>query len=325
MRSLPLLLVLFAVITHAADPVLEARIRELETRLAKAESLINSLLAERTATNPIEAPVIAPTPAPPVQAAQRQTMRSAPQELLPTLGQIGAGVSFTAGLDTGAYGKNRGSYFGGAVELPLLRLPGGRLLYEFSAGLSRSTTDLRVTSNVAQVANLAVLGATSPGNINDALTGTGNAPFPVTIDTRSQLSLLQVVPFALKYKFTRLDAWRVRPYVILGFGSYVTISNQAAVTGVRPNTPLSPALQALFGSGAPFGGALIGGQIAGASELTARGIPNGQGGIRIGMQTGGGIEWRILPRLTWGVDARWNRLDGGASFWTIAPRGSLRF
>jgi hypothetical protein len=316
---------LFAADTNAAD--LEARIRDLESRLAKAEALLAQLTSTGApAIAPSIASVPAPVPAPEVERAQRQPMQSAPQELLPTLGQIGAGASFSAGVDTGAYGKNRGSFFGGAVELPLLRLPGGRLLYEFSAGLSRSRTNIRITSNVAQVANLAVLG---PGGINDAIAGTGAAPFPVNVAAQSNVSLLQVSPFTMKYKYTGWDRFRLRPYVTVGFATYVTISNQTTATGLRSDANLSPelraALQALFGTGAPFGGALIGGQIAGARELTERGIPSGQGGIRIGLQTGGGIEWRVLPRFTWGIDARWNRLDGGATFWTIAPRGTLRF
>jgi hypothetical protein len=308
------------------------RIAELEARLARAEALIEQLLAR--SASPTPAPVIeeltakpAAVPAPEVIASQtppvRQTM---PQELLPNLGLIGAVASFSAGIHSGPYATSRGDYLGGSVALPLLRAPGGQLLYEFSAGLTRSSGNLRVRSNVAQVANLAVLGA---AGLNDALIGAGAAPFPVDVDTRSRVDLLQVVPFGLRYQARGLDRWRLRPYLAAGFGLYVTLSTQTTLTGLRPNATLPPeltrALNGLFGNGAPFGGALIGGQITAARELTALGLPSGQGGLSPGMQTGGGIEWRIRPRFSLGADIRWNRLSNGISFFTVAPRSSFHF
>lgn len=299
------------------------RIRDLEERLAKAEALIEKLMT-RTAAPPVvesAGEIVAPVAAPEVSRSERQTMtgeRRMPQELLPNLGLIGASSSFAAGIHSGPYSSGRGIYLSGSVSLPLMKAPGGQLLYDFSAGLSKSDSQLTITSNVAQVANLAVLG---PGQLTDALQGTGAAPFPVQVPSRSKVDILQVIPFALKYQNTSLSRWRLRPYVVMGFGLYVTISNQTTLTGLRN----APALSELFGNGAPFGGALIGGQIAAAKELTAIGLPSGQGGISPGFQTGGGIEWRMRPRLSWGLDLRWNKLGNGASFYTIAPRGAFHF
>ncbi len=314
--------VAYAAATNKQDEAMQ-RIRELEQRLEKAEALIQQLLVRSAAPPVIESTSssVAPVPAPEVTRSEEQSMtgvRGMPQELLPNLGLIGASSSFSAGVHSGPYSGGRGTYLSGGVSLPLMKAPGGQLLYEFSAGLTRSDTQLRITSNVAQVANLAVLG---PGQLTDALQGTGAAPFPVRVDSQSKIDLLQVLPFGLKYQNTSLSRWRLRPYVVMGFGLYVTISNQTTLTGLRNES----ALTSLFGNGAPFGGALIGGQIAAAKELTALGIPSGQGGISPGFQTGGGLEWRMKPRFSWGLDLRWNMLGSGANFYTIAPRGTFHF
>ncbi|MBM3760843.1 MAG: hypothetical protein FJW36_11410 [Acidobacteria bacterium] len=322
-RVFLLTLVIASCLQAATQEETLQRIRDLEARLERAEALIRQLMEARTPS--LETP--APASAPEVRKSETAIAPDRmPQELLPNLGLIGATSSFSAGTHSGPYSSARGNYFAGSVSLPLAKAPAGQLLYEFSAGLSQSSTNLNVTSNVAQVANLAVLG---PGLLNDALRGTGAAPFPVQIQTKSDIDLLQVVPFALKYQTSMLNRWRLRPYVIAGLGLYVTISNQNSLTGLRPdaNLPaeLRAALNALFGNGAPFGGSLIGGQITAARELTALGIPSGQGGITPGFQTGGGIEWRMRPRFSWGLDLRWNKLSNGANFYTIAPRGSFHF
>jgi hypothetical protein len=291
------------------------RIAELEARLARAEALIEQLMA-RTAAPATVVEEMRAKPAiearPEVLASQTPPARqSLPQELLP---------------NSGPYATGRGSFLGGSVALPLMRAPGGQLLYEFSAGLTRSSGDLRVRSNVAQVANLAVLGASG---LNDALLGTGAAPFPVDVDTRSRVDLLQVLPFGLRYQARGLERWQLRPYLVAGLGLYVTLSTQTTLTGLRSNATLPPeltrALNGLFGTGAPFGGALIGGQITAARELTNLGLPSGQGGLTPGLQTGAGIELRLRSRFSLGADIRWNRLGNGVNFLTVAPRSSFHF
>lgn len=306
------------------------RIAELEARLARAEALIEQLMA-RTAAPATVVEEMRAKPAiearPEVLASQTPPARqSLPQELLPNLGLIGAIASFSSGVNSGPYATGRGSFLGGSVALPLMRAPGGQLLYEFSAGLTRSSGDLRVRSNVAQVANLAVLGASG---LNDALLGTGAAPFPVDVDTHSRVDLLQVLPFGLRYQARGLERWQLRPYLVAGLGLYVTLSTQTTLTGLRSNATLPPeltrALNGLFGTGAPFGGALIGGQITAARELTNLGLPSGQGGLTPGLQTGAGIELRLRSRFSLGADIRWNRLGNGVNFLTVAPRSSFHF
>ena len=313
------------------------RIAELEERVARLEraltELTNAKSAAATAQTLLDDLPVTPAPARPAPVKQERVN----QELLPNLGKIGAATSFFTGLHSGPFALRRGSYFGGAIELPLRNAPGGRLLYEISTGLSRSTSPTTVTSNVAQVANLAALAALNPAgggtNIAAAIAGTGPAPFPVTVRADTNLQLLQVTPFALKYVHTRADRLRLRPYVQAGLGAYVAITNQvtnpAATTGLRADAALPPdlrlAFDALFANRAPFGGALIGGQLTQARELTERGIPAGQGGIEIGLQTGTGLEWRMSRTLSLSVDVRWNRLANGVSYFNSATRWGWHF
>lgn len=316
--------------TTPSERALLNRIEELDSRLQRAEALIERLLAERPANTLLERSLSSPPPAKNPEVAQSENLpkppRTAPpQELLPNLGQIGASASFSTGRHFGVYGGSGGSYFQGSVELPLMRVPGGKLAYEFSAGLVRQQNSLRLTSNVAQIANLAVLG---PGQLVDALRGSGASPFPVSIQATSDLSLLSVSPFTLKYRLHLLDRFRLRPYGMIGFGTYVSISSQNSQVGLRPEANLSAEqsalLTSLFGNGAPFGGSLIGGQLAASRELSALGVPSGQGGIDLGILGGGGIEWRLHPRFSLGAEYRFHRF-GGYQYSTIAPRGSFHF
>jgi hypothetical protein len=245
-----------------------------------------------------------------------------PQELLPNLGKIGAAAFVDAGINTGPFSLGRGSFFGGGLSLPLALAPGGRLNYEVTVALAQNNRQLPITSNVAQLINLSVLNALYPNggtaNIQQAFSGTGAAPFSVTVPAHWHVQTLQVVPLALRYELTHWDRHRVRPYAVVGLGTYVTISNQATMDAVRQNADLPPQtlalLQSLFSSGSPLSGALVGGQIATAAELQQRGIPAGQGGISIGLQIGGGVEWRLAGGLSTAIDSRYNYAPGGTSY-----------
>jgi opacity protein-like surface antigen len=318
----------FAEVSLFAQSPEAERIRELEQRVAKLESLVQNLMAREAPPTPIT-----PAAADPAPAASTTLSSSMPQELLPNLGKIGASVNLLTGGHTGPFGLGSGSYLGGAVGLPLRLVPGGRLSYEISIGYLRSKTSRPVTSNVAQVANLAVLTALNPAagesNLAQALAGTGAAPFPVTSTAQWNLQMLEIDPFSLKYTFTKLDRYRIRPYALGGLGLFVTITNQAAPIGVRPDANLSPELrqqlEALFGGQGPFGSPLIGGQIGAARELQQAGIPAGQGGVTFGFQGAVGTEVRVSPTLSFGVEYRYNRLNGGARYGAIALRTGLHF
>ena len=327
----------------------DARIHELEDRVRRLESMVQTLVEGRRSAGTLtperanfiladlsSAPARSMVEMRDAQASEAMPpgdeRKRLPQELLPNLGRIGATVSFRAGANSGPFALNTGGFFGGAIELPLALMPGGRLNYEISLGLAQTSRTVPVTSNVAQVSNLAVLTALNPNNgtlnIQQALSGTGDSPFPVTSSGKWRAQVLELVPFALKYNSTLLDRYRLRPYVVLGLGTYVSISNQVVSSGIRRDSTLPPAtlqaLTALLGP-SPFGGSLIGGQVAPASQLASRGLPAGQWGIDIGLHYGTGIEYRWTNGLSVAVDARFNRVPDGLSYHTTTASWGWHF
>jgi hypothetical protein len=294
----------------------EQKIKSLEERLALVEATLQTLLQERTAPS-----VPAPTTTVPayVTKAAHETM---PPELVPEIGKIGAEVGITLNGASNPFHLDSGTDIAGFIDLPLFDKPDwlhGKISYEISIGLSQSKTSFNTTSNVAQVANLTILNTLNPSggaqNILDSVSGTGAAPFPVTALTETRMKLLQVVPFSFKYTTTALDRFRLRPYALLGFGTYVTIHSQSPFnSGVRTDANLPASAIALinqvYGGQAPFGGPLVAGQISQSAELEAKGLPGGHGNIDLGWLAGGGFEYRLSPSFSLGFDARWNRISG---------------
>jgi hypothetical protein len=326
------------VLVAGSSPLIHAqtdaeRISALEARVAQLERMVDALTQspEQRASNSASAltasvaDLVSPEAAsPPSSTTASSTLwrDPPPQELLPNLGKIGAAAFLDAGINTGPFSLGRGSFLGGGLSLPLALVPGGRLNYEVTVGLAQNNRQLPITSNVAQLINLSVLNALYPtggaSNIEQAFSGTGSAPFSVTVPANWRVQTLQVVPLALRYELTHWDRHRVRPYAVVGLGTYVTISNQVTMDALRQNADLPPQalqlLQTLFGSNSPLSGALVGGQIATAAELKQRGIPAGQGGIDIGLQIGGGVEWRLGGGLSTAIDSRYNYAPGGTSY-----------
>jgi hypothetical protein len=287
------------------------QIKLLRERLELVEAKLQALTPERE-------PVVVAA-APQTLAARREVT---PPELLPELGKIGAEAGIVLNGSSNPFHLNAGQDAAAFIDLPLVDKPDwlhGKISYELMVGLSQSKTTFQTTSNVAQVANLAVLSALNPNgglqNVSDAAAGTGAAPFPVTSLTETRMKLLQVVPFAFKYTNTAFGRFRVRPYAVLGFGAYVTIHDQnPANLGIRTDASLPPAAMQLvnqfFGGKAPFGGPLVAGQISQSQELEARGLPGGHGNIDFGMHTGAGVEFRVNRSFSLGFDARYNRIAG---------------
>ncbi len=313
------------------------RIRALEARVAQLERLVNTLLQARDTTDSVpatsSAPELASTPAPVPEPLPSETAAVSPptpveiakaqsQELLPSLGKIGAIAFLDGGTNSGPFTLNRGSYFGGGLSLPIAILPHGRLNYEISVGLDENSRRLPITSSVAQLINLSILNAIYPNagiaNIQQALTGTGAAPFSVTVPANWRAQTLQVAPLSFRYDVTGLDRQHLRPYAIVGLGTYVTVSNQVTTSALRQNANLPPAvlklIESYFATNSPLSGALLGGQIATAAELKAAGIPAGQGGIDLGILFGGGIEWRFTPSLSLAIDNRYHYAPSGTQY-----------
>lgn len=314
------------------------RIVALEERLTLLEETLKTVLSAKAKESPVEA---ATTFAPPVSGMgpiHEKPGYSMPAELIPEVGHIGAEVGILLNASRNPFGLNSGSDVAGFIDLPLMDRPTwlhGKLSYEISIGITRSKTKFATTSNVAQVANLTVLNAIAPNggiqNVLDSLNGTGSAPFPVTQQTTTTMKMLQVVPFSFKYTSNLLDRYRVRPYGLVGFGTYVTIHEQSPTSsGVRTDANLPPAVLTLvnryFGGQAPFGGPLVAGQLAQSPELQARGLPSGHGNFDLGWVTGGGVEFRLQPRFSLGFDGRWNRIAGTpGSLQTFGARLGFHF
>jgi hypothetical protein len=243
----------------------------------------------------LAAPSAAQEPSgPPPPAGGRGTAGAQYHELLPDIGLIGSQVGIAGGASWNPYEVGRGIQAAGFIDLPLARVGGGKLSYQILVGLSRARSQpFAITDQIAFVANLAA-GATREA----ALAGPPLAPFPVRRDVRTQLRLLQVSPFGLKYTRRRLGSERLRPYVGAGLDFAVTITNQDPVA--------DESLE--FTGTAPFDAPLIGGTVAQAPELAARGYPTGQGNIDLGFHAGGGVEARVARRLSLNLDYRFTSI-----------------
>ena len=204
----------------------------------------------------------------------------------------------TAGAAWNPFEVGQGLQAGGFVDLPLGRLGSGTFSYEIAVALNLARSDaFTITDTVAFVANLAA-GASR----EDALAGPPRAPFPVRRSVETELRLLQVSPFGLKYTVHRFDAARLRPYVGAGLDIAVTITHQDPVADESLD----------FRGTAPFDAPLIGGVVAQAPELAERGYPTGQGNIDLGFHAGGGVEIRVSRRASLNAEYRFTSIGDGA-------------
>jgi opacity protein-like surface antigen len=223
-------------------------------------------------------------------------------ELLPDIGRIGAEVGVFGGYSSNPYDVGGGFVVGGLIDLPLRRVPGGKLSYEILIGLSQATSEsFRATNSVALVANLA-----AGASLEAALAGPPQAPFPVVRDVTLNLRLLQVSPFSLKWTFLPKSG-RFRPFLVVGGDILVVI------TRVDPLADES----LIFTGSPPFDAPLIGGLVAQAPELDARGIPSGQGNLELGGHAGAGFELRLSRALSFNLDYRFTQIGSSAQLHTV--------
>jgi hypothetical protein len=220
-------------------------------------------------------------------------------------------VGIAGGASWNPFEVGRGTQAAGYVELPLARAGRGKLSYEILLGLSHARSRAFViTDTIAYVANLAT-GASRGA----ALAGPPEAPFPVRREVRTQLRLLQVSPFGLKYTLRRLGSDRLRPYVGAGLDFAVTITRQDPVD--------DESLE--FTGSAPFDDPLIGGTVAQAPELAARGYPTGQGNIDVGFHARGGVEVRLARRLSVNFDYRFTSIGSGHRLHAVTAGAGLHW
>lgn len=225
-------------------------------------------------------------------------------ELLPELGRIGAEVGLNIGPAWNPFGVGRGLQATGFADLPLARVLGGRLSYRIDVTLATGESEpFTLTDPIAFVANLAA-GADQAA----ALAGPPRAPFPVRRQVRTRSRLLVVSPFALRQTFTAFERARLRPYVLAGLDAVVTITKQVPVADES----------LIFTGTGPFDDALIGGLVAQAPELAARGLPTGQGNIDFGYHVGAGLEVRVSRGLALTLDYRLTRFDNRHTLQSLA-------
>jgi hypothetical protein len=227
---------------------------------------------------------------------------AAVHELLPGIGKIGAQVALFFGGSANPYGLGRGSQWGGSIDLPLAKAPGGKLSYQILIGLSQAESDpFTITDSVAYVANLA-----SGASREAALAGPPAAPFPVRREVTTRLNLLQVSPFSLKYTATRWDDARIRPFLGAGLDFLIVLTSE------EPTRDES----LVFTGTAPFDDPLLGGLIAQAPELTALGRPTGQGNLEVGGHASAGVEIRVSKGISLNLEYRYTATRG--------PKGRLQ-
>jgi opacity protein-like surface antigen len=223
-------------------------------------------------------------------------------ELLPDLGRIGSQAGAFGGVSFAPYDTGMGYSVGGYVDLPLARAFGGKLSYEMRIAFSESNSDPFVATNpIAYVANLAA--GASPAA---ALLGPPQAPFPVKREVTLNLRLLEICPFSLKWTLSGKSA-RLRPFLTLG-GDFLVV-----LTRVDPLRDESLA----FTGTSPFDDPLIAGLVAQSPELTARGVPTGQGNVELGGHVGAGLELRVSRGVSVNLEYRFTQIGKEGHLQTV--------
>jgi opacity protein-like surface antigen len=315
----------------------QQEINKLSALVEKLQAMLEPVASARpilpnASTGFLPDPAGSPSPSPSSAPPPVSSGYSAPRELLPDIGHIGAELGFFAGGATNPYKADNGFATGGYIDLPWKKVPGGKLSYEIMIGLQRSVTNTQTTSGVNVLVNAAL--NSYLGNVGGNGTTATNflaGPLPITSAVEERSKVLTVAPFELKYTVTKLG--RFRPYVVGGLGTYVWIGSDNNTKSFNAVTALGSLASVPMGNstlGATLNALLQGSQIGGlvptAPELAARGVPHGQGNLLFGAQIGGGAEIRITPKLSIGVDVRHNQVEGkNAGFNTFAFKQGLHW
>jgi hypothetical protein len=304
----------------------QMEINELRTRLKKLEGMLEVMASSQPVptvkTSRILDTASVSEPLPPAPAPRQFALRAptTSRELLPDIGQIGAEVGLLIGGSQNPFKANEGFFTGGFIDLPLRKVKGGKLSYEIMIGAQRTVSRTQSTSGVIALVNGAVNTALGlPPSINNLL-----GPLPITNKIKERLTVLTVIPASFKYTATGLDRHNIRPYVIVGLGTYVGLSSQQLVDFDAQKFINNSAVANLLNS--ILNGPQVGGLAPIAPELRARGLSEGQGDFRFGVNFGGGVELRLSPKFSIGFDYRLNKIEGRNSmFSTFAAKPTVHF
>jgi opacity protein-like surface antigen len=315
---------------------LKRTVNKLQNQLQALEPIASAgrILPPPVEPSPDPAPIPAPAPAPAPSPAPAPAVATnpVPREILPDIGYIGAEVGLLLGGSTNPYQDNKGFAAGGFIDLPLKNFRSTKLSYEIMVGLQQSQTPQQTTSGVNILANAVVnsyLGNTAANSTS--LTSYLTGPLPVTSNVQEYSKVLTVAPVLLKYSINSMG--RFRPYVVAGLGMYVWIGNDNNTQSFNANMALGSLAGAPVAGGTLGGvlnsilqGSQIGGLVPGAPQLTARGVPQGQGNLMFGGQFGGGFELRISPKYSIGIDVRRNQVEGtNSSFTSFSVKQGLHW
>jgi opacity protein-like surface antigen len=105
-----------------------------------------------------------------------------------------------------------------------------------------------------------------------------SAPFGVAAQQRTRMRLLQVSPFGLKYTLRKLDHVRLRPYAATGLDFAIVFTREEDARTHRP------------------------------FDVTALGIPSGNGNIEVGVHGEAGLEVRIARGLSLNFEYRYTTI-----------------
>lgn len=270
------------------------RLRQVEEALQTKEERIKRLESQ-----------LAEPPAPAVsQLEEQQTARLKAFESQLSA-PFGGEFSLMPGAQSGPFRMDDDFFIAGALDIPLFhRDPvfGQKLLGEIMIGYGRSTDTGVFTSPVSIF--LPTLGFSEDARLVSN-----------TVETK----FLQVF-LGAKYKLVDYGLERlqniVQPYVVTGLGINV-ILGRTTNHGIDTDGDGKPdvSLGALG-----FPGGAIGGVVPEAAELNGRGLPTGQGNIKLAYSIGGGLDVKLTERIFIGTDIRYNFVDGPGDYGTYTGK-----
>ncbi|MGE0820621.1 MAG: hypothetical protein AB7G75_11935 [Candidatus Binatia bacterium] len=260
----------------------DARIKQLEAQLGQQEAPVSQVASSEQ---------------------QQETRLKALEDAASA--PFGGEFSLMPGGQSGPFSTDSDFFIAGALDLPVWNkdpLFGQKLLGEIMIGYGRSTDKGVFTSPVSIF--LPTLGFAEDARL---------------VSNKVEAKFLQVF-LGAKYKLVDYGMEQlqkvVQPYIVTGLGINVILGrtlNQGIDTDGDGRSDVS-----LTALGYP--GGAIGGVVPEAAELNRRGLPTGQGNIKLAYSIGGGVDVKLTERIFVGIDGRYNFLDGPGDYGTYTGK-----